>query len=107
MFHINGETWQIALVSPGHPGLCRSDGDCSIGCCDDNEKCIYICDTLSMVMIKQVLCHEIVHATMFSYNVDLDYEQEEMLADLLATYGQEIINIANTTFEKIKKRETD
>lgn len=39
---------------------------------------------------------------MFSYNVDLSYEQEELLADLIASYGQQIISITNQIFKKIK-----
>ena len=90
------------MVSPGHPALCRSRGDCSIGCCDDNAKCIYICDTLTKEMIRKVLYHELTHAAMFSYNVDLSYEQEEMLADMLATYGHEILYKANEIISRIE-----
>jgi hypothetical protein len=36
---------------------------------------------------------------MFSYNVNLSYEQEELVADLMATYGQEIIKITNALIE--------
>lgn len=32
---------------------------------------------------------------MFSYKVKLTLEQEEFIADLIATYGQEIIDITN------------
>lgn len=39
---------------------------------------------------------------MFSYNVDLTLEQEELVADLIATYGEEIIDITNQMFKKIK-----
>ena len=39
---------------------------------------------------------------MFSYDVTLSYEQEEMVADLIATYGEEIIKITNQIFNKIK-----
>ena len=39
---------------------------------------------------------------MFSYNVDLTIEQEELVADLIATYGEEIIDITNQMFKKIK-----
>lgn len=38
-------------------------------------------------MMKKVLSHEITHAAMFSYNISLSMEQEELLADLVATYG--------------------
>ena len=39
---------------------------------------------------------------MFSYNIELTIDQEELLADLIATYGQEIIYITNKIFNKIK-----
>ena len=51
-----------------------------------------------------MLCHELTHAAMFSYNVELTLEQEEMLAELIATYGEEIIDITNTLFYKLKER---
>ena len=70
--------------------------------CDDSLKCIFVATGLSMVLLKKVLCHEIVHAAMFSYNVDLTIEQEELVADLIATYGEEIIEITNQMFKKIK-----
>jgi hypothetical protein len=41
---------------------------------------------------------------MFSYEVDLTLEQEEVLADLIATYGEEIIEVTNVLFNKITKR---
>jgi hypothetical protein len=87
MFNINGENWKIFLVSNNHPALLRSDGSFTIGSCDDNTKSIYILENLNDEYLKKVLCHEITHACMFSYDVILTIEQEEMLADLLATYG--------------------
>ena len=41
------------------------------GSCDDDMKAIYINDTLDDKMMWKVLCHEITHAAMFSYNVFL------------------------------------
>lgn len=104
MFTINGETWHVHLVSPNHHELIRNDGSCTIGSCNDITKTIYICDTLPMSKIYHVLCHEITHAAMFSYNVSLNAAQEELLADLIATYGREIIEITNRVFSKIKGR---
>lgn len=40
---------------------------------------------------------------MFSYGIELSFEQEELLADLIATYGQEIINMTNSIFNRLKK----
>ena len=65
---------------------------------------IYIANNLSLQKTKKVLCHEITHAAMFSYGVFLTKDQEELLADLIATYGTEIITITNKIFNKIKNR---
>ena len=102
MFSINGEEWDILAVSANHPKLMRSDGSRSVASCDDDTKTIYVDRTLQGAFLKKVLCHEITHAAMFSYNVDLSYDQEELLVDLIATYGDEIIQITNTVFSKIR-----
>lgn len=107
MLNINGEEWRIVLTSPFHPALVMSDGRLTIGACDDNTKTIYISYELNNKMMKKVLCHEITHAAMFSYNVELDIPQEEILADLVATYGQEIVFTTNKIFHRLKEeRET-
>lgn len=91
------------MTSSNHPALYRSDGSLSIGACDNAVKTIYINENLSSQMMKKVLCHEVAHAAMFSYNVELSLDQEELVADLIATYGQEIITKTNTIFNRIKK----
>ena len=73
---------------------------------------IYIYKFLNRQKFKKVLCHELVHASMFSYDVYLSEEEEELLADLVATYGEEIIDITNQLFCKLrgcrnKKREAE
>lgn len=103
MVNINGEDWRVVLTSSNHPFLYRSDGSLTIGACDDKTKTIYINENLSPQMMKKVLCHELSHAAMFSYNVDLSIDQEELLADLIATYGQEIIIKTNIIFDRIKE----
>ena len=98
MFQINGEWWKVVLTSTIHPKLFRSNGSC-----DDESKTIYINENLSSTRMRKVLCHEITHAAMFSYNVELNVQQEELLADLIATYGQEIIDITNKIFTRMKE----
>lgn len=101
--NINGENWEVFLVSPNHHWLQRSDGTYALGVCDDFEKAIYINDKLNPFYMKKVLCHELTHAAMFSYNINLSLEQEEILANLMATYGQEIIGMTNIFFKRIKE----
>lgn len=103
MININGEIWRVLLVSPNHPQLQRTDGSWSIGACNDFTKSIYLNEELNTYMLKKVLCHELTHAAMFSYNVELSLEQEELFADLIATYGQEIICKTNLFFKRIKE----
>lgn len=104
MLNINGVGWKILLVSPTHPMLMRSDGTFTYGSCDNGTRCIYINDKIDSSLMKRVLCHEITHAEMFSYETDLTLEQEELLADLIATYGQEIISITNNIFKQLKQK---
>lgn len=103
MVNINGVEWQIVFTSPFHPAMFRSDGSLTIGSCDNQTKTIYINENLEPRLMKKVLCHEITHAAMFSYHIFLSIDQEELLADLIATYGQEIIYITNKIFNRIKE----
>lgn len=102
MFKINGISWDVYFVDPEHPMLLRQDKTFSIGVCDSATRIIYINDTLTSKIFKKVLCHEIVHAAMFSYNVILDIDEEEVIANIIAKYGEEIIKITNSLFSKIK-----
>lgn len=104
MININGRDWEILLVSPFHPMLKRSDGNYALGVCDDYESAIYITEDVKWEYLKKILSHELTHAVMFSYNIDLTFEQEEAFADLLATYGQEIIHKTNLIFQRIKEK---
>lgn len=105
MFSINNETWYIKFVPPYSDYLKRSDGSTTVGVTDDNARMIYIDQTLQGKFLKKVLCHELTHVAMFAYNVDLSLEQEEILADIIATYGEEIIEMTNTLFERLKERD--
>ena len=101
MVNINGIGWKILTVSSNHPALMRPDGSYTLGCCDNNSNIIYIVEYLTDYYFKKVLCHELVHACMYSYDIDLNDEQEEVLADLIATYGQEILFITNSMFKRL------
>lgn len=102
MFNINGINWGIKIVSSNHPKIQRSNGSFTLGSCDDNTKLIYISEKVPIIKLKKVLCHEITHAAMFSYGINLTIDQEELIADLIASYGEEIIEITNKIFNKIK-----
>lgn len=102
MFKINGIEWKVKLTNARNPIFIQQNGQYTIGLCDNDTNTIYLVDNLERYMLKKVLCHEIVHAAMFSYHVDLTYEQEEVIADIIATYGNEIIDITNKVFKKLQ-----
>ena len=102
-FIINGIIWRVKIVPPTYPALLNYQGSFTLGCCDNNTKTIYIADGLRESKFMKVLGHEITHAAMFSYNVQLTYDQEELIADIIATYGNEIVEVTNRVFKKIKR----
>lgn len=104
MFIINGEQWKVVFVDPRHPALLKPNGDFAIGACDDFSKTIFLSNNLSGDFLKRVLCHEITHAIMFSYNITMPLQQEELFAELMAAFGEEIVNITNILFSYILKR---
>lgn len=104
MFSINGELWRVVYVPSNSISLMKPDGTFAVGACDDYTKSIYLNDRLYGDYLKKVLCHEITHAAMFSYNVSLSLPQEELLAELMSTFGEEIIDITNIIFDYLKRK---
>ncbi len=104
MFLINNVYWKLAFVNPTFPLLQRINGDYSIGACDNLTRTIYINQNLQGDLLRKVLCHQITHAAMFSYGVFLTYEQEQLIADLISTYGDQIIYITNKIFNKLNNK---
>ena len=103
MFTINGEGWDIVLVDPADVNLLMPDGDFALGACSDYTKTIYISNILHGEAFEQVLCHELVHASMFAYNVMLEHREEELIAEIISIFGEEIIDITDRMFERIRR----
>lgn len=103
MFTINGEYWRVLLVVPHSDALLMPNNVYALGACDDLEKTIYINSTLEEDMFERVLCHELVHASMFAYNIKLDYGEEELIAEIMSVFGEEIIDITDVLFEHIAR----
>lgn len=91
------------MVDPHHPMLMRSNGSYSIGACDSETLGIYLNDRINKKLLKKVLCHEIVHATIFSYGIELSVDDEEFIADLIAKHGEEIIKLTDRLFSQFKR----
>lgn len=103
MFFINGEGWRIALVMPDDYALLMPDGRQALGACNDTTKTIYINRELYGDDFEQVLCHELVHAAMFAYDIMLGYDEEELIAEIIAVFGEEIIDLTDMLFDKLRR----
>lgn len=101
---INGVRWRVRLVSPAHPLLLTPWKTHALGVCDKITQTICIDKTLSPQQLKEVLCHELVHAFMFSYEVDLSYNEEELVAEIMTEYGDDILAETNAIYNGIKMK---
>lgn len=95
MFKINNEYWQIKRVPPDSYYLQRPDGTHTVGACDDKLKTIFISNAIYGDFYKKVLYHELTHAVMFAYDVTLTVDEEELVAEVVATFGKEIFDIVH------------
>lgn len=102
-FYVNGNLWQIVYVRSEHPIFMRKDGTYTIGVCNNNNKTIFLNENLKNGMLKKVLIHEIAHAFMFEYHVDLSVAEEEVICDLIATYGEDIVSVSDDVFGRLQK----
>ena len=103
MFQINGRIWQIKYATPGSKNLRRSDGSETVGVTNLNDGIIYLSTALSGAFLRKVLIHELTHAAMFSYGIVVDIDTEELICDLIASHGDEIIGLADGIFKRIKR----
>lgn len=101
-FVLNGIKWTVIFLKPSNRRFRRSDGSYTVGMTEIPTRTVYIADNLHPAFEWKVLCHEIVHACIASYGVYLTVEQEELVADLIATYGKEIVNTADRVFSRLR-----
>lgn len=104
MYQMNGINWSVRIVRGDSPMLMRSDGSRTVGMCDRETHEICISDMLQGAFLRKVLIHEVCHSAMMSYGIDMSVEQEELFCDLVATYGDEIFEVADSLFMALKRR---
>lgn len=91
VFTINNRDWEIVFVPPSSGKLCRSDGSRTVGVTDGNDGCVYLSDMLAGKFLRKVICHELCHCFMMSYDITIPIEQEEFLADWISVYGEDLV----------------
>lgn len=101
-FVINNDVWAVRFVRPYSNYLKRSDGSITIGMTDGRTRTVYIADILRGRLLDKVIAHELTHCFMFSYDIEIDIEQEEFIADFIATYGRDLVYLLDSLMQKIK-----
>lgn len=96
MFEINGRQWDIIFVNPRSEKLRRSDGSLTVGVTDGNDNCVYISNMIFGNFLRKVICHELCHCFMMSYNIHIPIKKEEFLADWISVYGTELIYLLDS-----------
>ena len=103
MFSINGIKWNIVFVPPNSKELLRSDKTRTVGVTDWNKRTVFLSDRLKGGFLRKVTIHELCHCACFSYNINIDIQQEEFLCDFVSTYGDEIFEVVDDFFAVLKK----
>lgn len=107
MFEINGIEWGIVFTNDYSAFLTRSDGSKTVGMCDNDRKCIFLSKSLNGAFLRRVLAHELCHAFCFSYEIDMDIDEEEFMADWISLYGTELVYLLDDLLNKMKKAHTN
>lgn len=103
MFNINGYEWSIVFVNPSSNNLRRSDGSITCGVTDWEDKCVYLSNLLKGAFLRKVLAHELTHCFCFSYNIEMDIEEEEFMADWISLYGTDLVYLLDDLMQTMKK----
>jgi hypothetical protein len=104
MFTINGIEWEIIYVNPFSDDLRRSDGSLTVGVTDMPKRSVFLSNRLRGAFLRKVLAHELVHCFMFSYSIHIPIEEEEYIADWVATYGTDLIYLLDDLMRGIISR---
>lgn len=78
-------------VPADHYSLIKPDGTSAVGVCDKSSYKIYINKDLKWKQYYEVLCHEITHAAMHSYDVVLSDLEEEFIVNSISNH---ILNLS-------------
>lgn len=96
-FNIGSLKWAVCFVPSDNEGLKGDSGESALGMTYYKTCHIYIDNTMQTALLRSTVIHELVHAFSFSYGVHLlaNEETEESVADFFATFGDEIIRLAD------------
>lgn len=99
--NINGVEWKLVFVPALSNLLTRSDGSRTVGMTDGNTHAIYISEDISGKFLKKVITHELCHANMISRDIYMSIWDEEILCDVIASYGEDILDLTRDIYNNL------
>ena len=91
---INGLKWKVHFVKSSSPKLANDNNSESFLGVAYCKKCeIYIDKSLSKPLRKQTVIHELVHALLFSYGIDIEGATEENVCDFIGAHLDELVRL--------------
>lgn len=101
MFIVNEIYWNVEFVESGSYYLRRSDGSITIGMTNGNTHTVYLDRHLKGYMLDKVLAHELCHVFCFSYNVYMNIDEEEFMADWISRYGRDLVYLLDNLMRQL------
>lgn len=103
VFEINGIEWDILFVNPHSDKLRRSDGSITHAVTDWNDRAVYVSTLPRGAFLRKIIAHELVHCFMFSYSIHIPIQEEEYIANWVATYGTDLITLLDNLMYSLLK----
>lgn len=103
MIIVNNHFWDIEFVNPDNAVLCRENGEYSVGVTDKPTRTVYLSNGLYGAFLRRVISHEVVHVFCFEYHMLFDPNEEEVIADFISKYGDEIIYTVDALLQTLKR----
>lgn len=101
MFEINGILWDILFVNPNSDKLRRSDGSITHAVTDWNDRTVYVSTFPRGAFLRKIICHELCHCFCFSFDIRMNIEEEERLADWISRFGEDLVYLLDDLMRSI------
>ena len=102
-FKLNCIDWELIIVPQNDPRL-TLDGCACYGVTNIREQTIYIDGSLSKIVFKQTVIHELIHAFKWSYGVHFPTSDEEDIDESLCDFmGAHLCSVYGLTKRIMKE----
>lgn len=103
-FCINNIWWDISFVPPNNEHLKNSLGYYTHAVTDWNDRAVYVSTLPRGAFLRKIICHELCHCFCFSFDIRMNIEEEERLADWISRFGEDLIYLLDDLMRSVLRR---